>query len=36
VRHSVSRLTLTFLNPGTRERAVTETWLVEMERRHAD
>ena len=31
-RHSVSRLTLTFLNPGTRERALTEAWLVQLEK----
>jgi 4-amino-4-deoxy-L-arabinose transferase-like glycosyltransferase len=35
-RHSVSRLTLTFLNPATRERAVAETWLVQIEKRQKD
>jgi 4-amino-4-deoxy-L-arabinose transferase-like glycosyltransferase len=33
VSYPVSRLTLTFLNPSTRERTINEAWLVQVERR---
>jgi 4-amino-4-deoxy-L-arabinose transferase-like glycosyltransferase len=34
VSYPVTRLTLTFLNPLTREHAINEAWLVQVERSH--